>query len=69
MLQPGVGEAELGFNASAYFTLKLYDGGAQNSRVYPGIIAPRIQGRAAPLQQINFIAGFIVKDNSIIKLN
>ena len=58
------GEAELGFNASAYFSLKLYDGSSQNSRVYPPLLSGAMRGRAAPLQQINFIAGFIVKDNA-----
>ena len=51
----------LGFNASAYFTIKLYDGTAMNSRFVPG--TPNL-GRAVPLQQIHFIAGLINKDNS-----
>ena len=51
----------MGFNACAYFTLKLYDGTAINSRFVPG--TPNL-GRAAPLQQIYFMAGLINKDDN-----
>ena len=54
-------QPNLGFNACAYFTLKLYDGTALNSRFVPG--TPNL-GRAAPLQQIYFMAGLINRDNS-----
>ena len=52
----------LGFNASAFFTVKLYDGSATNSRIGTQLGQSNI-GRSVPLQQINFIAGIMNTDN------
>lgn len=53
----------LGFNASAFFTVKLYDGSATNSRIGTQLGQSNI-GRSVPLQQINFIAGIMNTDNN-----
>ena len=53
----------LGFNASAFFTVKLYDGSATNSRIGTQLGQSNV-GRSVPLQQINFIAGIMNTDNN-----